>query len=351
MADYYDWNKTLAYDADITMIVGPRGVGKTYGIRLQVIRDFIKKHYKFVEVVRFKAELTGVETGYFNRITSNEEFNGYYFKTDRHLAFIGTKDETDNKIHYEVAGYFIALSQAQQLKKRTFDSVKRIIFDEAVLDKNDRYHRYLPREFATLANIVDTVSRERPNVECIKPRLYLLGNALDVMNPYFMAYDVGVPTYGYSWHKSKTMLLHYLKDSEYSKEKANNTVAGRMLTGTIDGAIANDNEFAKINDDFIMKKTSQAKFAFGIIYDNKQYAIWEDWTNGYYFVNRKIPKNTPKPIYSITLDDNRMNYIAARKAENALRGFVELHYMGIIRYDTIEVRESFKEILNMFGVR
>lgn len=350
MPNYYDWNKTLAYDADITMVVGSRGIGKTYGLRLQAIRDYIKKGYRFVEVVRFKTELSGVQNGYFNRITSNAEFNGYFFKTDNNMAFIGTKEE-DNKIHYNLIGYFVALSQSQQLKKRTFDNVKRIIFDEAVLDKNDRYHRYLPREFSTLANIVDTVSRERPDIDCIKPRLYLLGNALDVMNPYFMAYDIGVPEFGYSWHKSKTMLLHYVKDDEYSKNKAINTVAGRMLNGTEEGSISNDNEFARVNDDFIMKKTKQAKFSFGIIYNNYKYAVWEDWINGYYFVTTKIPNNSAGPIFSLTLNDNRLNYIAAKKAENALKGFTEMHYAGIIRYESIPVRERFKEILSLFGVR
>ena len=31
MAEYYDWHKTLSYDADVTMVIGARGVGKTFG--------------------------------------------------------------------------------------------------------------------------------------------------------------------------------------------------------------------------------------------------------------------------------------------------------------------------------
>ena len=41
MADFYDWHKTLSYDADVTMVIGPRGVGKTFGLRKQCIKDFL----------------------------------------------------------------------------------------------------------------------------------------------------------------------------------------------------------------------------------------------------------------------------------------------------------------------
>ena len=54
MSKYYDWNKTLAYDADVTMVVGARGIGKTYGVRLQCIMDYIKNGFRFVELVRYK---------------------------------------------------------------------------------------------------------------------------------------------------------------------------------------------------------------------------------------------------------------------------------------------------------
>jgi hypothetical protein len=349
---YYDWNVTLSYDADVTMVVGARGIGKTYGIRLQCIRDYIKNKTRFVELVRFKNELSSVQTGYFDRIETNDEFKGKIFKTDSNFAFIADKPDDENKKpKWELLGYFLALTQAQAIKKRTFDRVKRIVFDEAILDRHDRFHRYLSREFSILANIVDTVSRERSDIECISPRIYLLGNALDVMNPYFMAYGVGVPKYGFSWHRGKTMLLNYVKDDEYSKEKSIDTVAGRMLAGTEEGMNSNNNEFSQLNDDFIMKKTKAAKFIFGVKYSGNTFAIWEDWTHGYYFITGRIPKNTPKPVFAITLDDNRINYIAARRAEEMLRGFTEAHYAGLIRYENISLRENFKEVLEMFGVR
>ena len=37
--EFYNWQKTLSYNADVTMVIGARGIGKTYGLRLQFIRD------------------------------------------------------------------------------------------------------------------------------------------------------------------------------------------------------------------------------------------------------------------------------------------------------------------------
>ena len=68
MVDYYDWNDTLARDADITMVIGARGIGKTYGIRLQFIRDYIRKKWRFVELVRYKNELQDFTSTYFQKI-------------------------------------------------------------------------------------------------------------------------------------------------------------------------------------------------------------------------------------------------------------------------------------------
>lgn len=351
MADYYDWNKTLSFDADVTMVVGERGVGKTYGLRLQLIRDHIAHGWNFVEVVRHKTEIAGVASTYFDKMTRNDEFPDKVFKTDNSMAFMADKPDGDEKPKWELCGYFCAMSMYQQLKKRTFDNVKRILLDEAILDKKDRYHNYLPHEFEILAGLIDTFSRERPDTDCIVPRLYLLGNALDVMNPYFVHYNVGVPRRGFSWHGGKTMLLHYAEHADYAREKAANTVAGRMLANTIDGSMNVMNQFDGINSDFVMRKTKVAKFAFGIVYSGTRFGIWADWNNGYYFVTSDIPNNADKPIYTLTLDDNRFNYVAARKADSVLATFSDMHYAGCIRYESIAIRERFKEVLALFGVR
>ena len=100
MSDYYDWNKTLSYDADVTMVVGARGIGKTYGLRLQFIRDWIKDGSRFVELVRHKNELSDFSATYFNRIEENDEFPDYVFKTNSLVADTDAESIAQNAFNY-----------------------------------------------------------------------------------------------------------------------------------------------------------------------------------------------------------------------------------------------------------
>ena len=358
MAGYYDWHKTLSYDADVTMVIGPRGVGKTFGLRKQCIKDFLKDGSRFVEVVRFKTELSGVADGYFNRLQDLPDFEKYMFKTDARYGWIaemppeaeegGKKQKPD----WKLITYFIALSDAQRMKKRTFDKVRRIIFDESILESADRYHNYLPNEFGILANLVDTVSRERADTQSIRPRLYLLGNACDLSNPYFSAYGVGTDlTFGYRWYAKKTFLLHYVEAGEYGREKLVGTVAGRMMQGTEAAKVAISNEFVGISSEFVASKPGRAKFSFGIICNGKMFGIWVDMQGGLYYITDSTPNNTEKPIYALTAEDNRINYIAARSASKTLSYFKEAYYMNLFRYDSVAVkRDFFEEVLTKFGI-
>lgn len=358
MPNYYDWHKTLSYDADVTMVIGPRGVGKTFGLRKQCIRDFLKDGSRFVEVVRFKNELSGVADGYFNRLQDLPDFDEYLFRTDARYGWIAEQPSEPEdggkkpKPDWKLMTYFIALSDAQRMKKRTFDKVRRIIFDESVLESSDRYHSYLPNEFGILANLVDTVSRERADTDSLRPRLYLLGNACDLSNPYFSAYGVGTDLrFGYRWYSQKTFLLHYVESGEYGRAKLEGTVAGRMMRGTAAAKVAIDNEFLGTSTEFVRRKPGRARFTFGIVCNGKSFGIWVDLQGGLYYVTATIPKNTEKPIYSLTVEDNRINYIAAKGASKALSYFKEVYYMNLIRYQSVQVKRDFiTEILPKFGI-
>ena len=117
---YYDWERTLSYDADVTMVIGARGIGKTFGLRMQCIRDFIRDGSRFCEIVRFKNSLSVVSDGYYDRLSALPEFEGYMFKTDSRYAWIAERPEEGKKSMWRKAGYFVALSDGQIKKMVTF---------------------------------------------------------------------------------------------------------------------------------------------------------------------------------------------------------------------------------------
>lgn len=350
---FYDWEKTLSYDADVTMVVSKRGIGKTFGLRLQCIRDFLRDGSRFCEITRYKNELSDVADGYYSRLSRMPEFKDYLFKSDARYAWIAKKPDTEKeKPAWMLSGYFVALSEQQKKKKKTFDKVRRMIFDEAILERTDCYHRYLPGEFSILTNLVSTVSRERADTQGVRPRVYLLGNACDLANPYFAAYQVGTDLkFGYRWYANKEFLLHYVDPDEYDIEGETGTVAGRMFAHSNGGKVALSNEFVRANTEFVKQKTKKAKFNFGIVCNGMRFGVWLDQSEGFYYVTDKIPNNTHRPVYSLTRADASINYIAATRLGVTMRYVSEMYSYNLLRYENETVMMQFGEVLRMFGIR
>ena len=80
---HYNWEKTLSYNADITMVVGAPNKGKTYGLRAYALNAAIKRGERFVEVCRTLDERDSVKKGYFDKlVATDEEFARYEYKCE-----------------------------------------------------------------------------------------------------------------------------------------------------------------------------------------------------------------------------------------------------------------------------
>lgn len=347
--EYYCWHKTLSFAADVTIVIASRGRGKTYGLRKQCVQDFIKDRSTFVEICRFKSEIRPVMDGYFSRLS--DEFPEYIFKTEKQKGYIAEKPLDDEKPVWSVICYFLALTDSQNAKKRTYNNVRRIIFDEAILESYDRHHNYLSREYQKLANVVDTVTRERSESK-IKPHLYLLGNSVDLLNPYFINLGINkMPEFGFRWYRNKSVLLHYEDPGDYAEDKLAGTLSGRMIAGTAEGESAARNRFEEPDESLIATKPKHAKFELGFVSAGRNLGVWSDYVEGYYYVNNKIPKGTDRPIYYVTRSDASANLLAARAASPWMHILLDAHSISMIRYASAGCMHQFLDMLNMFGLR
>lgn len=355
MTEYYDWNKTLSFNADVTMVVGGRGIGKTFGLRAQFVRDYLKTGARFVNVCRYKNEIADVTRGYFDRVGKLPEFADYTFKTVGKRFYVAKRKPKNIKlddVDWKLMGYAVALTEMQKSKQSTFDNVYRILLDEAILDRLDRYHNYLPSEYVLLANLVDSCSRERADSNSRPPRVYLLGNAVDLINPYFQRYGIEQPpAFGYQWFAGKTFLLHYVESGEYAADKETGTVAGRMLAGTEAGRAANANVFQGANMDYIMRKPKGCEFDCGIVCYGEKFGVWWDKRDCYFHVDNRFPKQTIRPIYALTSRDNRVNMLMVRRSNKSLQALADMAMQGMVYYETIAIRDNFLKALSLFGIR
>ena len=172
---YYTLQRVLSFNALINIIIGERGVGKSYTTKKHVINRFIKKGEEFVYLRRYKTELKSSVPKFFDDIITNKEFPNANFKVKNNMFYIDDK----------IAGYALPLSTANILKSTSFAKVKTIVFDEFIIDKGC-YH-YLQNEVEQFLDIIETVGRLRDI------KVFLLGNAISITNPYFNYFDLSLP--------------------------------------------------------------------------------------------------------------------------------------------------------------
>lgn len=346
---YYDRLKSqiLPRNADVNLIIGARGLGKTYGVRRYMLEDYIRNGYCFVEITRYREENNDVAANYFDRLIADNVFPDYAFRIRNKIAEARRNGDKE----WRTCGYFIPLSLQQQKKKSTYVRVRNICMDEIIIDTDDRYHRYLKNEYEQLAKLVDTVTRERADdTEMRKPRIFLLGNACDAFNPYFQHYDVPLePEFGLQWLDGKTCLFDYVRDDAYAVQKTKNTVAGRMLKNNSD--MTAENKFKHHDTSFLMKPHVHAKLSYVFRWIHKDYAVSIDLRCGLVFVCTAYDRSTHVPCFAVTRDDNRLNYLTANIAKDIIKNLIEYYALGYLRYDTIETQHAISEMLHVFGVK
>lgn len=356
---YYNWKATLSRQTgeqgEICIVIGAKNIGKTFGIRKQCVEDWIRRKDRFCEICRTKSERDDIVHGYFDKLQNAGYFKDYSFKIESGVGYACKQRYDDDgnpekpkAQDWEVISYFVALTQFQQEKKRTYVGVKRFIFDEAIIDRKDRYHRYLKNEFMIFANLLDSISRQQPNGE--QYRVYILGNACDLTAPYMRYLGINkVPEFGYSFWKDKHVLLHYVEPWD-KEDMQTQTLVGRLLQGTEESEMVYGNEFDIGDTGTIASKTSRAKYLYGIKYGAFLFGFWLDHKEAVMYVSTKVPKGNPN-VMTIAKEDSTLDYQAIERSSDYLRSLNKLFYLGALRYESPVVRDTFLTILDFMGVR
>lgn len=201
---FYNYSKILSYNALINILIGERGVGKTYGATKFVINQFLKKGKQFAYIRRYKTELKKSVPNFFNEIINHNEFPD-------HKLF------SKNNIFYcdgEICGYALTLSNAQDLKGTTYSNVTTIIFDEFIIEEGQKKY-YLKDEVFHFLNLIETLERLRDF------RAFLLANPANIYtNPYFLYFNLQVPyNNDIKLFKNNLILVQYMKNEQYREVK------------------------------------------------------------------------------------------------------------------------------------
>lgn len=348
---FYDWQKIFGYNRKWNFIITPRGYGKTFGMRKACLNGFKKKGQMFLEIVRTKDELSPVASNYFAKVQAEGYFPEYEFEYIIKERTLYARDKRFEDAEPVPVGYIVAMTEEQFLKKLTFargDKVTRIILDEAIIEKKDRYHRYNVREWEIINGIISTVTRETPSKPS-KAHVYLFGNAVDLTCPLFEPLGVDkVPReFGYYLYGDNT-LLHYAEPVNREGFESE-TLTGQALAGTAEGAKLFGNVFTGTESKLhIAHKPKQAKFWKGYAYQGRVFGLWIDYGAGLVHVTDGAPKN--QEVFALTYEDGTINYNLVRVNSQQVKKLGDLFYKRLLRFEDVQTRERFADMLIVLGI-
>ena len=322
---FWDIQKPLSYDCLYNFIVGNRGGGKTYGAKKYVIKRFLRTGKQFVYLRRFSKELKNVKK-FFDAVC--KEFPDSEFKVKGKEFYIDGKR----------AGFAQELSTAKVMKSDEFPEIDTIIFDEFIIDKGV-YH-YLPDEITNFLEFYETVARMRD------VKVFFLANAVTMMNPYFLYFDITIP-YGNTISAKNDKLIQVYKNEGFLELKKN-TRFGKLIAGTAYGDYNMNNVFLRDNNNFIEKKSGFCDLFFSFKYNGDVYGVWRNLRDGKTFVSYDYDEKRGI-TYAITTNDMRPNLVLLPNLRNSkyFKVFLREYELGVVYYENQKIKSAVRDVVKL----
>ena len=331
---YYDYDKLLSRNGwIIAFVIGERGLGKTFGAKVAMLKRFLKTGEQFMYVRRYKTELDSSLTTFWNDLQNNGFFE------DLELKVVKSKLLTKFLCNGKVCGYAVPLSTSNILKSTAFPKVSTIVFDEYLLASGGTY-RYLKNEVNMLLDLIETTFRLRDG------KVIMLGNALNVYaSPYFAYWDLDLP-YGseFKSYQDGAILVHYARNDEYRAAKKQSKF-GKLIENTDYGRMAIDNVDISMNHMFIAKKPEKASFTALLIITGNKIGVWIG-RDGYLYLSDKYDPNTSLK-FAFDFNDHTDSTIFNNFRQNThMHACVEAYKHGWLRFENEKVKSNAISALN-----
>lgn len=339
MSLYWDIKKPLSYNCLFNFIIGNRGAGKTYGSLKFGIENFEKAHkrgeeYNFIYVRRYATELEKLTKSHDGRL-----FKAVQAEFPEHTL---TAESNTLKYDKKVMGYAVPLSTASILKSDSFPFVQDIFFDEFIIDNRGTYH-YLKDEVTKFLDLYETVARGRD------VRVWFLSNAVSVTNPYFDYFHLDKPFNGdlQRFGKAKQILVQNVVPKQLAEIRKKSRF-GQIIEGSEYSDYAFDNQWLLDNTDFVETKTRRSHYYMTMYFKGKPIGIWRDTFQGIFYISDDVDLQSPI-VFSATTDDHKPNVMlfAACKNEKYIQNIKKAYQLGCVRYESLQLKNDFREIMRM----
>lgn len=325
---YISYDNLLTYNCIIYLLSGGRGIGKTFGAKLKLIKWFLKDKSQFVWIRRYKTELKYTKNGFFNKVA--DKFLGVDFNIKGDYIYINN----------ELAGIFVPLSNNSAIKGiDALKNVKTFVFDEYIIDTKN-HQRYLNNEFQLLLDIFESFARNN------KFRFFALSNAISYTAPLYV--KLGVDLTDVKKIVNNEVYAEEFKTSKELEDIKSNSCVG-LLSKKYDEQYYNYNVSSQsLNDskDFIIDEPKRKQLLYCIKFDNLNVYVYLSRLNEnkIYYCSLKGSNTTTRYTISIKELDESTQVFEKSQINKLIRAIQKTN----VYYDCILTKNTMIKILKYF---
>lgn len=331
---YYNFDKLFSYNFLIALVIGERGVGKSFNAKVAVLKKFLKSGEQFIYLRRYKTELDSALATFWDDVQDN----GYF--DDLNLKVKKSKMLTTFTCDGEVCGYAVPLSTCNILKSTAFPKVKTIIFDEFILDTDSGTYKYMKNEPQMLLDVMETVFRLRDG------QVIMLGNYINFFGcPYVAYWNLDLPYNSeFRTFKDGTIVVNYIKNLAYRDAKKQSRFY-RLIEGTVYGDYCVDNKSLRESTSFIGKRPDRCKFYATLVINGSFFGLWSG-IDGYLYVSDKYDPTSGRK-YACDFDDHTEDTVFLTFRDNYyLRYMIKAYRQGWLKFENQRIKSDCLTLLN-----
>ena len=329
---YLDLRECISKGRTVNAIIGARGHGKTYGLKKEFIKAFLKDGSQFIYIRRKTKEIESrkARQGFWPSDLRNEFSDS---------AELGIAPDNIYTINDETAGYGIVPSQSLDEKSIEYDRVRFALFDEFIT-MNRRGSAYLKNEVTTFEELMVTIARFR------RVQFFLVANAINFANPYFVKWGMEPPEPGKEFRLGKNKLLWLPSAKEYEKAMSQTAIGQTLQELDPDYYdYAFKNEFYMENLNFLKARSKYATYVCTFIVDGQSLGVWADFGTDMYYISDTIDPGFPYRL-AFTTDDHVTGTQLTKPTNFTVRTLVQHFENGSLFFESQRVKGLFYNFLN-----
>ena len=351
---WYNPQKMLSYNQFINLIIGGRGIGKTFSIKKHLLKKHLKTGKQFIYLRRNKSELDRIDKEkFFTTELLRQCFEGFEIidmdasKIHTKIIFKATNtgrpentmtiSSTKIILNGKMVCYLKSLSTWVDLKGSEYDEVDDILFDELLIDTASRKY-YLKNEVEAFLNFLYSVFRKRTGCHA-----YLLSNATNFNNPYFAFlrfYETDERRF-YNL-KNKRFLIEFPPNNPFETEEDQENPFYHLIKGSKVYDSMVDNEFQVINNQNIRKITGEKRRLFSFYLDGTFLTCYHT-IEGFIYVAKGFDRNLSAYTIDLTEVENGLLYL--ERTSPISRQLKRNYLNNIIVYKDLETKNKFMEVI------